>query len=436
VSGLPWGWVAGTLGDFVEPVRVGIDPASVPGFPYLGLEHVQAQTTNILGSALASSVRSTSYEFAPGATLFARLRPYLNKVCTPTFEGIGSGEFIIFPACAHLAPSFLKYLLNQPAFVEFTSTLDTGDRPRVNWNGIKNFSCALPPLAEQKRIVATIEEQFSRLDAGMTPLERVRLNLKRMRAALLHQAIGGPALRKYERSPFGEVLREPLRNGHSAKADPLGTVPVFTLTAVTLGDFSDRNIKMTAADPRRIRDLWIQPGDILIERSNTRELVGTTRLYRGRSRAAVYPDLIIRARVKDSVLPEYAELVLQSPDSRRYFQQCAQGISGTMPKIDQGVIERLPFPVPSKRMQAAIVADAERWATVLDVLEGELSLAENRLTSLRLSILAAAFSGRLVPQDPDDEPAVVLLERIRTRRGSDDRKPAKSQGRRRRKLAA
>jgi type I restriction enzyme S subunit len=107
-----------------------------------------------------------------------------------------------------------------------------------------------------------------------------------------------------------------------------------------------------------------------------------------------------------------------------------------MPKIDQGVIERLPFPVPPKPIQAAIVADAERWATMLDVRQGELTLAEKRLKSLRLSILAAAFSGELVPQDPDDEPAAVLLKRISAQRESaNDRKPVDAQGGRRRRVA-
>jgi type I restriction enzyme S subunit len=266
------------------------------------------------------------------------------------------------------------YLQTASAWADIDRMKTGGSDSGLNLTQDRFSRLQLPvaPTAEQGRIVASIEEQFSRLDVGVAALRRVRQNLNRMRAAVLHRAISETALRKYDLSSFGAVLREPLRNGHSARGDPLGTVPVLTLTAVTLGDFSDRNMKMTAADPRRIRDLWIQPGDILIERSNTRELVGTARLYRGPSSVAVYPDLIIRARVKDTVLPEYAELVLQSPNSRRYFQQCAQGISGTMPKIDQGVIERLPFPVPARSVQAAIVADTERWMTVLDVLEGEL----------------------------------------------------------------
>ena len=276
----------------------------------------------------------------------------------------------------------------------------------------------VPPVAEQRRIVAAIEEQFSRLDAGVAALERARQNIKRMRAAIFEAAVTEWIGEGFPKIRLGDVLREPLRNGHSAKADPLGTIPVLTLTAVTLGDFGAHNVKMTAADPRRVRNLWIQPGDLLIERSNTRELVGTACLYRGRPNLAVYPDLVIRARVDDRVAPEYAELVLKAPRSRRYFQQRAQGISGTMPKIDQGTIEDLAFTLPSPEMQAAVVQEAERRLTLLGSLQKDLELVAKRSSALCSSILRAAFSGKLVPQDPADESASALLERIATERAS------------------
>jgi type I restriction enzyme, S subunit len=302
------------------------------------------------------------------------------------------------------------------------TTVDSVDFPAL-------LSRVIPiaPPAEQVRIVAAIDEQFSRLDAGVAALERVRQNIKRMRAAIFEAAVTEWVGTESPQVRLGDVLREPLRNGHSSKADPLGTVPILTLTAVTLGDFGSRNVKMTAADPRRVRNLWIQPGDLLIERSNTRELVGTARLYRGRPNFAVYPDLVIRARVDSRLIPEYAELVLKAPRSRRYFQQRAQGISGTMPKIDQQTIEDLSFVLPSLEIQVTIVEEAERGLTLLASLEVALELLAKRSSSLRSSILAAAFSGKLVPQDASDEPASVLLERIAAERtASDGHKPMRT----------
>jgi type I restriction enzyme S subunit len=132
---------------------------------------------------------------------------------------------------------------------------------------------------------------------------------------------------------------------------------------------------MTEADPARVRGLWIQPGDLLIERSNARELVGTASLYSGPADLAVYPDLVIRARVGDVMLPEYAELVLKSPASRQYFQSAAQGISGSMPKIDQRAIMNLRFPLPSRDDQVKTVREVDRQLSLIDALQDSVSLA-------------------------------------------------------------
>src|SRR5262249_38179224 len=108
------------------------------------------------------------------------------------------------------------------------------------------------------------------------------------------------------------LLREPLRNGHSAKRAHDGDVRTLTLSAVTDSDFSERNTKLTAADRDQVRDLWLEPGDIFVERSNTPELVGTAALFRGVRTFAIFPDLLIRVRPAENVLPVYVEAVLRS----------------------------------------------------------------------------------------------------------------------------
>jgi type I restriction enzyme, S subunit len=437
VSELPPGWAEVHLGDLIEPTRDAVSPRSCPSLPYLGLEHVEAESTRILGTASSSVVRSTAYRFERGATLYARLRPYLNKVCTPDFNGIGSGEFIVFPPSPNLAAGFLKYLLNQPRFVSFASTLDTGDRPRVSWSGIAQFTFGLPPRPEQDRIVAAIEEQFSRIDVGNRALGRGRRTLKRMRTAILQWVVSVKPGRPFHRVRFGDLLSEQLRNGHSSKRDDSGEIPILRLSAVTSGDFSPRNIKMTSAHPERVRDLWLRSGDLLIERSNTRDLVGTARLYTGPDHLAVFPDLIIRARVGSGILPRYAELVLQSPQSRRYFQGRAQGISGSMPKIDQAVIESLAVPLPPLSVQAEIVSRADQAFSVLSAIENSLATVVGRIMNLRSSVLRAAFSGQLVPQDLRDEPTSVLLERIQADRASQNGdRPTRVRMKRRVKVSA
>lgn len=221
---------------------------------------------------------------------------------------------------------------------------------------------------------------------------------------------------------FDSLLRESLKNGHSAKASQTNEgIRTLTLTAVTLGDFSIDNTKLTIAEPTKVKDLWIQPGDLFIERSNTPELVGTSRLYRGKPNFAIFPDLLIRARVVGRISEHYIEITLKSKPTRLYFRRSAQGISGTMPKINQNTVRELAVPLPPLAEQHRIVEEVERRLSVAAEVEASLDANLVRAARLRQAILKRAFEGRLVPQNPGgpdgpgDEPASVLLERIGVR---------------------
>jgi type I restriction enzyme S subunit len=176
------------------------------------------------------------------------------------------------------------------------------------------------------------------------------------------------------------------------------------------------------ADRYRVTDLWLEPGDILIERSNTPQLVGTARLYRGPKNFAIFPDLLIRARLSSLVLPLFVELALQTTTSRSYLTRSARGIAGSMPKINQTTIERLPVPLPPAAEQERIVSEVERRLSAVDETEATIATGLRRAERLRQATLKRAFEGKLVPQDSNDEPASVLLERIREEREADQQR--------------
>jgi len=158
----------------------------------------------------------------------------------------------------------------------------------------------------------------------------------------------------------------------------------------------------------------LEPDDIFVERSNTPELVGTAAIYRGPRGFAVFPDLLIRVRLAADVLPLYVESVLRSPRARTFFRRAAQGIAGSMPKINQETVSVLAVPLPPIVEQTRIVAELERQLSVADESTAAVAVNRSRCVRLRQAILKWAFEGRLADQDPNDEPASVLLERIRT----------------------
>lgn len=115
-------------------------------------------------------------------------------------------------------------------------------------------------------------------------------------------------------------------------------------------------------------------------------------------------------------LVQRRELALRTTRTHTYLRTRAQGISGSMPKIDQDTIRRAAIPLPPFLEQEAIVEAVEDQLSAIDHLEADLDAKLKSAQALRQSILRRAFAGELVTQDPNDEPASVLLERIAAER--------------------
>ena len=181
---------------------------------------------------------------------------------------------------------------------------------RVGTESLAAWELPCPPVSEQ----LAIAQALSAVQEARNTRQR-ELTLERERKAALMQHLfthgsRGESTKQTEMGkipaswniiPLGELLRERLRNGHSANATNTGEgVRTLTLTAVTKNDFSINNTKLTCADPEMVAHLWLQPGDILVERANTPEYVGLASLYRGSKGFAIYPDLMTRVRVDES----------------------------------------------------------------------------------------------------------------------------------------
>jgi type I restriction enzyme S subunit len=363
-----------------------------------------------------------------------------------TVKGAGVGTLFPGVACAigrdiyayrpslHLSGSFLRFALQHT--IDEIIRQAAGLIPGLTREHLLGHSIPLAPLAEQQRIVGEVEALLARVNAARQRLARVPAILKRFRQSVLAAACSGrltadcqDADEDQDELPLGweerrikDMLREPLRNGHSARASTDGTgVRTLTLSAVTYADFTESNTKLTTADPDRVSALWLEPGDILIERSNTPELVGTAAMYRGARGWAIFPDLLIRVRIDERFSHDYVELFLRSERAHNYFRESAQGTAGSMPKIDQSVIEELVVPLPPPAEQHEIVRRVEAVFRLADAIEKRVASATARAEKLTQAILSRAFRGELVPTEAElarregrpYEPASALLERIR-----------------------
>jgi len=271
--------------------------------------------------------------------------------------------------------------------------------------------------AEQKRIVATIEEQFSRLDAGVGALERVRRNLKRTRAAAFESLLDGdfPSValgslgdgpRAIVDGPFGSNLK----TEHYVESGPR----VIRLQNVGDGDFIDARAHIAPEHFARLQRHAVLPGDLVCA------ILGEVL-----PRAVIVPDgigpAIVKAdcpriRLTPAVNATFVWGVLNAPATRHLVATKIKGVG--RPRLTLSALRQVHIPLPDRAEQDRRALQLVEELARIRRLDSQVADAQRHAGALRSSILTTAFSGRLVHQDPSDEPASALLERIAAERAS------------------
>jgi type I restriction enzyme S subunit len=159
-------------------------------------------------------------------------------------------------------------------------------------------------------------------------------------------------------------------NGFSPKgADYQKLVKNLTLIATTSGYFRSEAFKYVDIQLEADSKYWLKHNDLLIQRSNSRELVGTSCIYSGEDNAYIYPDLMMRLKVVAEVDVQYVDYVLKSPLTRNYFSQNASGTSASMSKINQNIVSQALVPLLPLAEQKHIVAKLEELLPLCEKLK-------------------------------------------------------------------
>ncbi|BAZ48851.1 restriction modification system DNA specificity subunit [Nostoc sp. NIES-4103] len=459
---LPEGWEWVKLGDIALPSDKKVEPTEIQSIPYIGLEHIEKDTGNLLGYGNSKDVKSTKSKFYSGDLLYGKLRPYLNKVYVVNFEGVCSTDILVFSKNSYISNEFLKYRFLTKDFVSYASQNVNGvQHPRVNFPTLADFSLALPPLNEQKRIVAKIEELNDRTQKAKEALDSIPQLCDRFRQSVLATAFRGDLTADWrEQNPYVEpasVLLE--RTAEKLKQDfhltnkeinkdkgflpdswawtkfklfvkriqagknfscpevPVtkDTVGLVKISAVTWGKFDQKETK-TVIDISKIdSNLFIKKGDFLISRANTIELVGASVVVDEINYSIMLSDKVWRVDFID-VNKRFINFYLKSVYGRQEIESRATGNQLSMRNISQNAFREIIVALPPLEEQEEIVNQIEALFQIIDNIQQQYQNSETYLAKLNQSILAKAFRGEIVPQDPDDEPASVLLERIRAER--------------------
>lgn len=315
-----------------------------------------------------------------------------------------------------LSGAYLRAFLRSPgAKAQFDDKRLGTAVPRLNIADIRQFALPLPPLAEQRRILAKLDALTARLFRARAELDRVPVLAANLRKQTLRDAFGPGT----QTVPIGELISD-IRYGTAKKCDyGGGAVQVLRIPNVQAGRIDLGDLKSADFDAKELAKLSLLEGDILVIRSNgSLDLVGRSAIVDDSAAGMLFAGYLIRMRVDPTkCIPEYLHHFLQSPVARDNITMAAKSTSGVN-NVNAQQLQALHVPLPDLATQRSLIQQIEQSFARADRLEAEATRARALLDRLETALLAKAFRGELVPQDPNDEPAQTLLDRIRQQRAA------------------
>nr|WP_280818784.1 restriction endonuclease subunit S [Thiorhodococcus minor] len=408
-----------------------------------------------------STISDTSQHVTPEglANSAARLLP-AGTVCLSRTASVGyvvqmardmatSQDFVTWTCNEGLDPRFLMYAL-----------LAEGDDIRRFGKGsthttiyfpeVKAFHICLPPIKEQRRIVVKLDSLFERTRRAREELSQIPRLIEQYKKAILEAAFRGDLTEDWRRQNLGSTLSRPtselpsdwtlcklqdisdiqsgLALGKKRKeGEALTVVPYLRVANVQRGHLNLKEVKKVFATESEIKRLLLKKGDVLMNEGGDRDKLGRGWIWGEEVSPCIHQNHVFRVRLKIAGFPPKFLSYYANEFGQDYF--FSEGKQTTnLASISKSKLSSLPVPIPSAQEAEEIVKKIEKALTWLGIVERKCQQAIHHLDHLDQANLAKAFRGELVPQDPNDEPASVLLERIRAARAEQPKPTRKRRG--------
>lgn len=427
---LPSSWTEAPIGTLCVNTEQ-VTPDAEAEFIYVDIASVDRETKKItspqrmLGKDAPSRARKL---IKTGDTIVSTTRPNLNAVALvdQTLDGqIASTGFDVLRAPG-LDPRWLGYLVRTSAFVDAMSSLVQGALyPAIRGKDVRSFTAPIAPEKEQKRIADKLDTVLTRVDAVNTRLARVAPLLKRFRQSVLAAATSGRLTEDWRGGamdwtsvPAAEIC-EKVQSGGTPKAGfaeaGVPFLKVYNIVDQRVAfDYKPQFVSQ-AIHESELRKSQVFPNDVLMN------IVGPPL-----GKVAVVPadhsawninQAITLFRPSTKITSQWIYILLCEGAPIRDVLARTKGSVGQV-NISLSQCRAFEFQVPSVEEQTEIVRRVETLFALADRLEARLAQAQTAATRLTPALLAKAFRGELVPQDPNDEPAAELLRRLQAERAS------------------
>ena len=415
-----------TLGDVASEPSEQTGPTG--DFTYIDISSIDRESKKIVGAKIIPAIEAPSrakQALKSGDVLVSMTRPNLNAVSIvpENLNGaIASTGFHVLRSKL-IDPNFLFNLVQTDEFIDSMCDVVQGALyPAVRPKDIASFTFTLPSSNQQIRIVEKLEELLSDLDSGVAELKAAQAKLVRYRQSLLKTLVEGTENDKsYPQVSLAELTNE-IGQGWSPKCEEepaleLQRWGVIKTTAIQPQAFDGAHNKALPIGFQPRPHLELKVGDLLITRAGPRNRVGICCLVRATRQKLMLCDKAYRIRCNTSrVEAGFLELVLNAPQFVQQIDALKTGINDSGLNLTQDRFLSIKIPLPSLDRQRELMAEIDSIEAMLREQAMAINSVLAQSTAQRKNILRAAFSGQLVPQDPNDEPASALLARIRAER--------------------
>lgn len=320
---------------------------------------------------------------------------------------------------------WVMHIINSPQIrAEIAAQSSGTTRRRISRGRLGEMEIPFPPKAEQTRIANQLDTLLTRIQSCNNRFDAIPALLKRFRQTVLDQAASGTLTEDWrlqaEGSPTAwkdvtlqEVISE-MRNGLAQKPteQPPGA-KILRIGAVRAGQLDLNDHRYLEVSEKEALQYALRKDDLLFTRYNgSLEFVGVCVALKLNAPNFVYPDKLIRVRARPELaLPKFVEIVFGSRPIRQQVESFVKSSAGQR-GISGADLKGTRFQLASLGEQAEIVRRVEALFALADRIEARATAARTHAQRLSPLVLAKAFRGELVPQDPDEEPAVELLARI------------------------
>ncbi len=359
--------------------------------PYVGMENIESGTGQFVSEPIPMVVKSSTFRFHEVHVLYGRLRPYLNKVLLPDFEGHCSTEVFPLECSPHLNRRFLFHWLTRESTVQRINRTSTGARmPRANVNAVLDFNIPLPPLSAQERIVAILDEAFAAIATATTNAEENIQNAQELFDNELNRFFSWKG-EGWTKKKLGDVCKK-VDYGHTASAEGAGDGPKFLrITDIQKGSVDWHSVPVCECALNEREKYRLDRGDIVFARTGA--TTGKSFLIADCPSNAVFASYLIRIRSNAQVLSTYLAYFFQTPG---YWEQVSRSSSGSaQPGVNATKLRNLCVPICSLPEQKRIVAILDKLSAEKQSLVGIYQRKLTALTELKQSLLHQAFTGEL-----------------------------------------